>query len=521
MRRMLPLFALLLPSLISCATTTPPRTVVTVELFDSRALTSAASAETTQAWAAPTFVSTAGELALAPGDATREQPKTEPNQALKLPQEPRAASPVDVALAAPVRPRAGQAFPLAAPMVPAAGPRQAPAAKSSQSAPTGSIAAPAKSLDSPKPGTVAAKSAPATATAPAAPPVAAATGATSATAPSTAAPAPSTAAAAAAASTAATGGSQSARSQGDSYGRLREIFARQGDEVQVGLDGAGFLFLGFPDRSPLADGMAFKGKENRNAKTWFTFKALKIGVFDLDFLQQQNATGTSAKETVRVHVVSDTEFASAVNQKPEESQPGSVAGETGDPAFAEKLTSLGQYEAAVGELLKGYKEGNPGLNDQIATLYMRMHSWDAAGKYYTKNLTGAYASRAVLGLVQVAVAQKDQQLLMTCLKPFLAIREPQAEEPLIQATRMERDKSEIGVGMDLAGEYAARFPSGAWVDEARFLLAQFLEADSPFRDIARSRDTYRDLLKTHPESAYANPARERLRYIERHFYQVR
>ena len=37
-----------------------------------------------------------------------------------------------------------------------------------------------------------------------------------------------------------------------------EIVA-QGDEVQVGLDGAGFLFLGFPDRSPQADGMAFKG----------------------------------------------------------------------------------------------------------------------------------------------------------------------------------------------------------------------------------------------------------------------
>ena len=72
---------------------------------------------------------------------------------------------------------------------------------------------------------------------------------------------------------------------------MREIYARQGDELQVGLDGAGFLFLGFPDRSPLADGMSFKGKENRNGKTWFTFQALKLGTYDLDFLQQENTTG--------------------------------------------------------------------------------------------------------------------------------------------------------------------------------------------------------------------------------------
>ena len=41
----------------------------------------------------------------------------------------------------------------------------------------------------------------------------------------------------------------------------------------------------------------------------------------------------------------------------------------------------------MAELLKGYKEGNPGLNDQIADLYMRMGSYEAAEKYYAHNLT--------------------------------------------------------------------------------------------------------------------------------------
>jgi hypothetical protein len=504
MRRTLLFFSLAISAslLLSCVTTTP-HVVVTVELFDSRARLPQAADATSLPWEAPVIASSVGDVSVPVAkDIARG---SEPQPASKVRPAPIAKSPFDAALASPVRPRQNLIFPLAAPVAP---PPQPPRA----------AAAPATAARQAQPARKAQLSG-AAAEAPAGTPAAggaggagggATTGATSG---------------AAAGGTAQGAGTQpgSSSSPADSYGRLREIFARQGDEVQVGLDGAGFLFLGFPDRSPQADGMAFKGKENRNNKTWFTFKALKLGIYDLDFLQQQNTTGTSAKETVRVHVVSDADFSAAVNQKPEEVPPGTGSAETGDPAFAERLTSLGQYEAAVGELLKGYKEGNPRLNDQIASLYMRMHSYDAAGKYFAKNLApqGAFSSRAVLGLVQVAVAQKDQQLLMTYLKPFLAIRDPLAEEPLIQAVRMEREKSEIGVGMDLAAEYAARFSSGTWIDEAQFLLAQFLEADSPFRDIARSRDTYRELLSTHPESAYANPARERLRYIERHFYQVR
>lgn len=269
--------------------------------------------------------------------------------------------------------------------------------------------------------------------------------------------------------------------------------------------------------------MSFKGKENRNNKTWFTFKALKLGTYDLDFLLQENTTGKSSKETVRVHVVTDQDFASAVHQQPEQGQAGPGTGETGDPAFAARLSSLGEYEAAIGELLKGYKDGKPALNDQIASLYMRTRDWDAAGKYYSKNLLPqtTFTPSAVTGLVRIAIAQKDQLALMSYLKQFLAVTDPAAEETLIQAARMEWERSETGVGLDLAGEYASRYPDGKWRDEADFLLAQLLEKDSAFRDIGRARDLYSSMLRRFPESAFADTARERLRYIERHFYQVR
>ncbi len=105
--------------------------------------------------------------------------------------------------------------------------------------------------------------------------------------------------------------------------------------------------------------------------------------------------------------------------------------------------AFGSFQAAVVELLRGYKDGNPGLNDQIATLYMRMGSYDAAGKYYVKNLTSqsAYTAGAIIGLVRIAALQNDQPGLVAFLRQFLALRDPLMEEPLIQAVRMERTRS--------------------------------------------------------------------------------
>jgi outer membrane protein assembly factor BamD (BamD/ComL family) len=316
---------------------------------------------------------------------------------------------------------------------------------------------------------------------------------------------------------------QTGASANGTYGRLREIYARQGDEVQIGLDGTGFLFLGFPDKTPQGDGMSFKGKENRNNKTWFSFQPLKLGTYDLDFLRQNNSTGQSTRETVRVHVVSDQEFSLAVNQQQAADQSSGGQAEPGDTAFAERLSGIGANEAAIAELLKGYKDGNPALNDQIASLYMRTRAYDAAGKYYQKNISPqtSYTTSAVLGLVHIAIAQKDQQAFMSYLKQFLAVQAPAMEETLIQAARMEKEKGETGVALDLAGEYTTRYPQGKWRDEATFLMAQILEADSRYRDIARARDLYLEVAQSYPEGAFASLARERLLYLERHFFEVR
>ena len=460
-------------ALLASCTSAPQAPTLTIELFDSKAVRAEWAPSSLPAPSLPVLTDTAASF----------ERSTEASPAAASPAqaaEPASILSWDVGLTTPIRPRAKTAFALVAPAVPAAvtstsvAAKQAPA-KQSRPAPAATVPAaraantPPQSLAAPAP--------------PAAPP--------------------------------------GSSSPAGTYGRLREIYARQGDVLQVGLDGVGFLFLGLPDRQ--ADGVSFKTKENRNNKTWFTFQAIKLGTYDLDFLQQDNLAGKTSRETVRVHVVSDQDFNTAVapQQEQDGADPGSA--DTGDPAFAQKLTSLGSYQAAVVELLKGYRDGNPVLNDQLAGLYMRMGSYDAAGKYYGKNLTpqNAYTPGAIIGLVRIAALQSDQQGLVASLRQFLALKDPSMEEPLIQAVRMEKTRSEIGMALDLAGEYVKRFPEGTWRDEADYLSAQLLEADSPFRDIARARGLYNGIVTSRPESAFADAARQRLQYIDRHFIQVR
>ncbi len=315
--------------------------------------------------------------------------------------------------------------------------------------------------------------------------------------------------------------------------RIRQIYARQGDELQVGLEGQGYLFLGFGNQPGQSDGMSFKGKETRDKKSYFTFKALKFGTYDLGFLQQDNATGKSVRETVRVHVVPEAEFTAAVegglppNDAAGAGQGSAPAGQgsapVGDYQYAEKLVSLGAREAALSEFLKGYAEGNGYLNDRIGSLYFAGGDLDAAEKYYAKNLalTGAAAESGILGLVRIALARDDARGLLSYLKQFLAIQQLSIEEPLMQSARLELRTGGTGVGLEFLAEYEKRYPQGIWMDEVRWLAGQLYEASSPQRDIWKARESYRELLRAFPESAFANAARERIRYLDEHFFTIR
>lgn len=465
--------------LAGCATTGGEKPALSVELFDMRTLTpSLATHPVLEAPRLAPASETMGEplVSDAPPVWTAPQPITLPLPPLpRSENSPQAAPPLEV-VDGPSR-RGGPAAAVTRLAIPEAPLRPTPKVKPAVSAPAASSAATPQKL--------------------------------------------------AQASPAATGTSSAAAAAAETSSRVRQIYARQGDELQVGLEGQGFLFLGFGGQPSQSDGMSFKGKETRDKKSYFTFKALKFGVYDLGFLQQDNATGRSVRETVRVHVVPESEFTAAVEGG---LAPTSAAGageqgvgSIGDHQYAEKLVVLGAREAALSEFLKGYADGNGYLNDRIAALYFAGGDLDAAEKYYAKNLalSGASAESGVLGMVRIALARDDAEGLLSYLKPFLAIRDLSIEEQLVQAARLELRSGGTGVGLELLAEYEKRYPQGRWMDEVRWLTGQLYEANSPRRDIARARESYRDLLRAYPESAFANPARERIRYLDEHFFIIR
>jgi tetratricopeptide (TPR) repeat protein len=304
--------------------------------------------------------------------------------------------------------------------------------------------------------------------------------------------------------------------------RVREIYARVSDEVEIGLEGEGYVFLGFPDKTQ-ANGMSFKSKEARSGKTYFKFKAFSHGTYDLSFQRQDNATGKIVKEAVRIHVVSDADFETAVDLQSSLPARDAAQPETPDTAYADSLVLLGKYDAAIAEYMKGYRETDVFINDRVASVYVRRGDFEAAEKYYKRNLSpaGSFTERAVLGLVRIALARHDETALLSYLKPLLAIKDLDIEDYLIQAAVFQKERGDVGVGLTLMTEYMNRYPKGDRWDEAYFLLAQFLEADSPYRDIAKAREIYAMILGVFPESKFSGPSRDRLRYIEQHFYYVR
>jgi hypothetical protein len=303
--------------------------------------------------------------------------------------------------------------------------------------------------------------------------------------------------------------------------RVREIFARIGDEVEIGLEGEGVVFLGFPVGQ--SDGILFKSKESRDRKSYFKFKTARIGSYDLGFLQQDNTAGRSSREMIRIHVVSDAEFTAAVDRQTAPAAEAAPPAEPGDLQYAEKLANLGKYDAAVAEYLKSYRDGDAAMTDRIAGLYLLAGSPEAAEKYYRKNMAapGPEGESAVIGLTRLAIQKKDVASFLSLLKPLLALKEASVEEPLLEAARFQRDAGETGLGLELTRQYVRRYPEGAHRDEIDFIQAGLLEQDSLRRDIQASRDLYRGILDRFPESAFAGAARERLRYIEQHFYLVR
>jgi TolA-binding protein len=93
-----------------------------------------------------------------------------------------------------------------------------------------------------------------------------------------------------------------------------------------------------------------------------------------------------------------------------------------------------------------------------------------------------------------------------------------APEDYINWARQEFNAGRIESGLSILADFAVQYPSGT--DEAWWLYAQFLEANSPSRDIKLALEYYRRLVQEFPQSNRASDAQRRIAYLERFFVNI-
>ena len=173
------------------------------------------------------------------------------------------------------------------------------------------------------------------------------------------------------------------------------------------------------------------------------------------------------------------------------------------------------------------RSGDPYLNDRLAACYAATGSHAEALRYYRHNLglEGEYGERAAVGMVRSSIALEDSDSLLEAVPSLFALEagtgaEESIDKELLAVARMQADTRRYPVAIRALEQYIALYPGGRNLDEAYYRLAGIYEVDSPQRDLESARKYYRLLYDDFPESRYAELARQRIRYLDRHFFLV-
>ncbi len=94
-------------------------------------------------------------------------------------------------------------------------------------------------------------------------------------------------------------------------------------------------------------------------------------------------------------------------------------------------------------------------------------------------------------------------------------------EELLERAREAAENDEIGDAIALYERYLEHDNPGAERAHAHFMLGRLYERASEHRNLRRSREHYRTVVDEFPVSSYYRPAEQRVRYLDRHFFEIR
>lgn len=247
--------------------------------------------------------------------------------------------------------------------------------------------------------------------------------------------------------------------------------ARAGETLDIVLPGDGWLFVG-------ADGpIELRSRAAGPEGTRFTFRVASAAVdsLELRFERQDVTSGTHERRVARVDVVPASHDATATSIVERESD--AVAGQAGPGSATEGATTQGATirQAPLSERVADALTGNAAFDSALAQDLV-----DAIR-------TGSATDVTTADVVQLARIAVDDGSAADAIA-------------LIDALALES------------------LPNA---DEALLVLATALEATGPARDLRRARAAYQRIVDRYPLSAYWETARQRVEYLDRHYFLIR
>ena len=269
---------------------------------------------------------------------------------------------------------------------------------------------------------------------------------------------------------------------------IEVIRAGKGEQVHLSLPGFGWIY----DRGASdSRGIEFLSRSYADSATEFVFSAGEVGLYTLAFQQQDSSTGTSTRKSIAVEVSRETvqerisaETAAGAAKNGTDNVQSATAGEPEKlqlPSF-----SFERLENAV------LARNSNNTAQQVQALLIGRTSGEAT------DLPPAEATQSTLTDRQRNLMLEAGELLFDTQREVLA-------EQLLKHY------------LDARRKVSANEPIG----KALYLLGQIYESPPPPRDERRSVEYYQRIVNFYPTDPYRRRAEERIKYLQRHFLQIR
>ncbi|MBN2533530.1 MAG: hypothetical protein JXB88_11585 [Spirochaetales bacterium] len=291
---------------------------------------------------------------------------------------------------------------------------------------------------------------------------------------------------------------------------ISEIYTHIGENIEISFNNNGWIFTGYI-KDEDAKGVKYLSKDATYRESLFTFKSIKTGSYDLEFILQDHTSGSQQTEIVRVQVVDDTEFV-----------PENSADFITSNNLAEDFYNQGEYQHALEEYLKIYDETSPLLNQKIAELYEKLGQKDAAVSYWEINAKREddYSLPAAEKLLSHSLDTGNTEKIVRYLNYLLGSGKKVPESEILRIVNLLQDKQDYNEAASVLDNYLSLYSNSETRDALYFLLAGLYEKNSGMRDLKQAKYYYERIISEFPAGNYVQPARKRLQYLNRHFFHI-